>query len=229
MSAPHLKTAKVKICGITRLKDAETALALGVDALGLNFWPGTPRVIKTELAREIAALARGRALIIGVFVDASREEILRIHEEIGLDEVQLHGSEAPELLGSLGSLGLSAYKALGVAPDETKMALEDRVSTYPGKKLLLDTKLRGAMPGGTGLRFDWSLAIPIAAQRELILAGGLHPGNVREAIELVGPAWVDTASGVEAKRDGATEPGIKDADLMRAFIEAARGISAPLE
>lgn len=221
METPKLTTAKVKICGFTRIEDAEEALALGVDALGLNFWPGTPRVIKAELGREIAALARGRALIIGVFVDASREEILRVHDAVGLDEVQLHGSEPPELLRSLG---LPAYKALGVADDESEAALLQRIARYPGEKLLLDTKVRGAMPGGTGARFDWALAEPVAKTRALILAGGLHPGNVREAIERVSPSWVDTASGVEVGT-----AGVKDAELMRAFIEAARGISAPLE
>lgn len=223
MSTPRFKTAKVKICGFTRVEDAETALELGVDALGLNFWPGTPRHIKTPVAREIAALARDRALVIGVFVDASRDEIARVVDELELDEVQLHGNEPP---GFLSALGLPAYKALGVGVDEEAGALAHRVSGYAGGKLLLDTKVRGAMPGGTGESFDWSLAIPIAKERELILAGGLHPGNVREAIELVGPGWVDTASGVEGPSG---EPGVKDARLMRAFIAAARGISAPLE
>lgn len=220
MNTPKQKTAKVKICGITRVQDAEKALALGVDAIGLNFWPGTPRCIEIDKARDIASLAKGRALIIGVFVDASREEILRLCEEIGLDEVQLHGSETPEFLSSLK---LPAYKVVGVGKGEDEKALHRRCRQYPGTKLLLDTKVRGAMPGGTGARFDWSLAVKIAKERELILAGGLTAENVREAIELVEPAWVDTASGVEVGT-----PGTKDFEKMRAFVEAARGISAPL-
>jgi phosphoribosylanthranilate isomerase len=205
---------KVKVCGITRLEDALGCVERGVDALGLNFWPGTPRCVDLARACEIARAVRGRAAIVGVFVDASFEEILRIDERVGLDAIQLHGDEPPETLEALGP---RAYKALGVRAGESADEVLARTRRYPGVKILLDAKVPGAMPGGTGTRFDGRLAIAVAKERELILAGGLKPSNVAEAIAEVGPAWVDTASGVERA------PGIKDLDAVETFVRRARG------
>jgi phosphoribosylanthranilate isomerase len=204
---------RIKICGLTRADDAVGCVALGVDALGLNFWPGTPRCVSVEQARAIAEAVRGRCLLVGVFVDASVDEIRRVVAEVGLDEVQLHGDEPPEVLEALLP---NAYKALGVREDERPEDVLDRARRYGGKKILLDTRIPGAMPGGTGRRFDGRLAVAVARERDLVLAGGLGPGNVAEAARLVRPAWVDTASGVEHA------PGEKDLAAVARFVKAAR-------
>jgi phosphoribosylanthranilate isomerase len=210
---------RIKICGVTRAEDALGCVERGVDALGLNFWSGTPRHVDLARARTIADAVRGRCVLVGVFVDAPLEEIRRVVAEVGLDEVQLHGDEPPELVAALLP---SAYKALGVREGERPGEVLERARRYPGRKILLDTRVPGAMPGGTGKRFDGKLAVAVARERELVLAGGLRPENVEEAIFEVRPAWVDTASGVEH------DPGRKDLDAVAAFVAAARGATATL-
>jgi phosphoribosylanthranilate isomerase len=209
--APHanLLPGGVKICGIRTLKDAEACVEAGASALGLNFWSGTPRQVDLATARAIAEALSDAVELVAVFVDASLEEIRHVREITKIPWVQLHGSEPAELVSALGP---RAYKAVGVADAvDVRGAL-----AFPGPKLLLDARVPGAMPGGTGHAFDWSLAIEVARERELILAGGLHPGNVAEAVRRVHPWRVDVASGVESA------PGVKDHALVRAFVRAAR-------
>ena len=203
---------RVKICGLTSIEDAVAAVDAGADAIGLNFWSGSVRRCPEDMAAEIAAQVRGKTLLVGVFVDAPLSEIRRISAAVGLDCVQLHGGEPPELLAQLLP---HAYKALRVRG--TSIAAE--VARYPGEHVLLDAYVKG-MPGGTGAVFDWTLAEQIARVRKLTLAGGLTADNVADAVRAVRPFCVDTASGVESA------PGVKDAALVRRFIVQAKGALA---
>lgn len=199
---------RVKICGLTRSDDALHSVQAGADAIGLNFWPRSPRAVDVARARAIADAVRGRTLIVGVFVDASDEEIDRVRAEVGLECIQLHGSEPPEQLQRLLP---HAYKALAVR-DASSI---DAARRYPGEHLLLDAFVPG-QPGGTGHTFRWELAQDLARERHVTLAGGLTPTNVAAAIAAVRPFCVDTASGVESA------PGIKHHALVTAFIRAAK-------
>jgi len=147
--------------------------------------------------------------VVGVFVDEAPAAVARVREELGLSWVQLHGDESPD---EVRALLPGAYKAVGIASaEDVETAL-----LYPGPRLLLDARVPSAMPGGTGHRFDWDLARPLADRRALMLAGGIRPGNVAEAIARVRPAWVDVASGVERA------PGVKDPAAVEALVAAVR-------
>lgn len=201
---------RIKVCGLTRVEDANAAIELGVDTLGLNFWPGTKRCVSIARAQEIVAAVGDRAELVAVFVDADEATIRETLAATGIAWAQLHGEEPPSLVEVLLP---NAYKALGVRDDSVRA----RAASYPGEHLLLDAAVPGAMPGGTGQTFDWALAVEIARTRKLTLAGGLNPANVAEAVRVVAPYRVDVASGVESA------PGIKDPARMRAFVEAVRG------
>jgi len=200
---------KVKICGITRESDAIAAADAGADLIGLNLWPGTPRFVTVETARHIADAVRGRAEIVAVFVDAMRDEILSAIDCLGTRMVQLHGSELPELAASLE--GVRVIKAVRVARKNDLQVLRD----FPAFAFLLDAKVEG-LRGGTGRTFDWNLARAAAEHSRVLLAGGLTPDNVADAVRVVRPWGVDTASGVEAR------PGIKDETKMKHFVANAK-------
>jgi phosphoribosylanthranilate isomerase len=200
--------AEVKICGLTTVADTLRCIEAGADAIGLNFWPQSPRSIDLATARTIVEAAGDRVQLVGVFVDFSVAQIREILMETGIEWAQLHGQETPQQVAELLP---RAYKAIGVK-DRCTIAL---ARTYPGEHLLLDASVPG-LPGGTGRTFDWAVAAEVARERKLTLAGGLEPSNVAEAIEMVNPFRVDVASGVES------EPGKKDPDLVRSFIEAAK-------
>lgn len=200
---------KVKICGITREGDATAAADAGADLIGLNLWPGTPRFVSVAHARRIADAVRGRIEIVAVFVDASRDEILYAIDQIGAQAVQLHGSETPQLAASLGDIRV--IKAVRVAQQKDLRQLED----FPAFAFVLDAKVQG-FRGGTGQTFDWGLARTAARQNRILLAGGLTPENVAEAVRVVRPWGVDTASGVE------TSPGVKDHRKLELFVANAK-------
>lgn len=207
---------QVKICGVTRLDNALACVDAGADLLGLNFYPPSPRFVSLEQAARLAEGLRGSAVkLVGVFVNAGAEEIRTALRTCGLDLAQLSGDEPPELLAALGH---AAFKALRPA-DEA--ALQEDLRRYPpglqAPAYLLDAHRAGAY-GGTGLAADWSLAAGLARRAPLLLAGGLTPDNVAEAVRRVQPWGVDVASGVELA------PGIKDPALVRAFIRAAKGL-----
>ncbi len=208
MSAP-----RIKICGITRVEDAEHATRAGADYLGLNFWPRSKRHVSVERAAELAAAARAvnpHVEIVGLFVDPTRDEALAAHRRIDLDAFQLHGDESIELVTELGG-HLAVWKAHQV----TGAAVIDGLGRWPADPLL-DAPSAGR--GGSGTTFDWSLAArAVAGGHRVILAGGLTPANVAAAIAAVHPFAVDVASGVERA------PGHKDPDLVIAFIAAVRG------
>lgn len=197
----------IKICGVTRIGDADACAALGVDWIGLNFVPGSPRCIGAAAARAIADAVRGRLEVVGVVADLDEAGIEELCLAVGLDRVQLHGHEGPELLRRLGG---RAYKALrvGSAADVAE------AGRYPGL-ILVDAKVAGAL-GGTGKTVDGALVAPLARARPMMLAGGLGPGNVADAVGAVVPFGVDAASGVERA------PGVKDLDAVAAFVRAAR-------
>jgi phosphoribosylanthranilate isomerase len=205
----------IKICGLTSVRDAEMVVRAGADAIGLNFVSSSPRRIAIPLAREIARAVQGRVELVGVFANQPVSEVLAIKAEVGLDWIQLHGDEPSEAVEQCGP---RTMKALRVA-DAADVA---RADLFAGRRLLVDTKVSGAL-GGTGQTFDWSLVDRLARERELLLAGGLGPDNVALAVQKVRPFGIDTASGVESS------PGAKSPEITRAFIERARAASSALQ
>jgi len=202
----------IKICGLTRVEDALDAVSAGADALGINFYPGSPRCVSQELAKAIVDAVAERALTVGVFVDTAAEEIQRLQASVGFRCVQFHGAEPPEQVARFLP---HAYKALRVRGPQ----VIDEARRFPGEHILLDAYVPGQV-GGTGATFDWQLAAQIAKERKVTLAGGLNPGNVAEAIAAVRPFCVDVASGVESS------PGIKDRNLIIDFVNAVHEVSA---
>lgn len=199
---------RIKICGITRAADAEACVAAGADMLGLNFVPGSPRRVSALAAQAIAAAVRGKIAIVGVVASEDLEALRRLAAEVGLDRLQLHGDEPPELVAALGPL---AFKAIRVAgPEDIELA-----ARYPGEPILLDAKVEGLL-GGTGHPVPTALVAPLARTRAVLLAGGLGPENVAAAVRAVRPWGVDVASGVESR------PGEKDVAKLAAFVAAAR-------
>jgi phosphoribosylanthranilate isomerase len=210
----------VKICGIGTPEDARDAVAAGADALGFVFWFMSPRRVEPARAAAIARELPASVLRVGVFVDAPRDEMLRISDEVGLDLVQLHGEEPLE---ALAGLPRPALKAVRVGKQFTAGEALRWAGHAAG--VVVDTRLPGEtqLPGGTGVPFDWSLVKDLARRLDfLMLAGGLNPDNVAEAVRAVRPHAVDVSSGVERV------PGRKDPARVRAFVEAARAVEAEL-
>jgi phosphoribosylanthranilate isomerase len=202
---------RIKICGVTRLEDAQAAVELGAWAVGMVFYEHSPRLCSLADAELIGAALHRRAEIAGVFVNSTLEQIADVSERAGLTLVQLHGDEGPSFAGEVARrTGARTIKAAAVRGAET---LQD-LARFHTDFHLLDGYTAG-LRGGTGERFDWTLLESRRSKVPLILSGGLTPGNVAEAIAQVHPYAVDVASGVESA------PGIKDHELMRALIEAA--------
>lgn len=205
---------RIKICGITRIEDAEFAARNGADALGLNFAPASRRRVTPEAAAPIARSVAGRAIRVGVFLDADPDEVRRVLAEVELDALQFHGAETADYCESFG---LPYVKTLRVTArvDGATLARE-----HPGACChLLDTFVPG-QAGGTGQTFDWSLW-PTDAGLKLALAGGLTPENVGDAIRRLRPWAVDVAGGVE---NGT--PGCKDRERTRRFVAVVRAADA---
>lgn len=198
-----------KICGITRVEDALAAAHAGADAIGLVFYPKSPRAVSVQQAREIVAALPPFVTTVGLFVNASRCEINEILDAVPLDVLQFHGDETP---ADCEGFHRPWYKALRVGDGEDIAAQVARYANASG--ILLDTFVAG-VPGGTGERFDWSL-IPPALGKPLILAGGLTVENVQQAIAQVRPYAVDVSGGVEASK------GIKDVAKVLAFVQRVR-------
>jgi phosphoribosylanthranilate isomerase len=201
-------TVRVKICGITRHEDARHAIACGADALGLVFYDQSPRCVTLAQAREIVAGLPPFVSLVGLFVNAEADFIRQTVESCGLDVVQLHGDEPPE---ACHHGRLKVIKALRV---QNRQSLEN-LAAYQVSAILLDAWSPDRY-GGSGECFDWQLAAEVAHARSLILAGGLTPENVGEAVQTVRPYAVDVSSGVESS------PGIKDPEKVAAFIARAR-------
>ncbi len=214
-------TGVIKICGIRRVDHALVTAEAGADLIGFNFYAGSKRRVEPEIAREaITAIryANPDVRTVGLFVGASRDEILRVHDIAGFDLLQLH---KPESLAGLAAIGLPSLLPVRVAPDEDPEALHRHAidaANGVAEYVLMDG-YHPELAGGTGVRADWDVARSLAEQVPLLLAGGLNPGNIAEAIAAVRPAGVDVAGGVE--RDGEKSP-----DLIRAFIANARAAFA---
>jgi phosphoribosylanthranilate isomerase len=211
---------RVKICGITRVEDGLAAARAGADAIGLNFWPGTPRVVAVERARGITVALPPFVAVVGLFVDPDPGEVRAMLAAVRVDLIQFHGREAADLCRSFARPYL---KALPVAGGASGDRLLEYAARYPDAAgLLFDAPAAGGLPGGTGRTFDWN-ALPKGLAQPLVLSGGLDSGNVREAIRRVRPWAVDVSSGVEARdADGIPMKGIKDPARIGAFIEEVR-------
>lgn len=199
---------RIKICGITNAKDALLASELGADALGFIFHPESKRFIEPEKAGEIIALLPPFITTVGVFVNKSNEYIMSAIEKSGVQLVQMHGDETPELCREL------PFKAIKAIRVKDKSDLE-RVELYPLEAILLD-KYSDKEYGGTGKSFNWDWISGLNTKKNIILSGGLTPENVGEAVRTAAPYAVDVSTGVE------DSPGIKNEEKMRKFIEAVR-------
>jgi phosphoribosylanthranilate isomerase len=207
------RAPRIKFCGITRLEDAQAAVEAGAWALGMILWPGSARACDPVDAARIASVLRRKTELVGVFVNQPLDDIAHLVETIPLSTVQLHGDEGPVYATEVARrTGAKVIKAMPVRGFKDVQA----VSAYTTDFHLLDTHREG-LRGGTGETFDWRLLERRRSDVPLILSGGLHAGNVAEAIAASHPYAVDVASGVESA------PGVKDHDKLRAFAEAVRG------
>jgi len=206
----------IKICGISDRASLDAAIGAGADHIGLVFFAKSPRNVGIEQAAALADHAGGRTKIVGLFVDPDADFLNRLRQSVRLDVIQLHGKEAPEKVAQIQAAhGLPVWKAIGVR----KTADLDAARQYQGvSRILYDAKPpEGAdLPGGTGLRIDWSLMAGYRHAMPWILAGGLDPRNVSEAIHATGADFVDVSSGVESA------PGVKDAARIAEFCKAVR-------
>ena len=211
-----MSNTRAKICGLSRHDDLAAAIEAGATYIGFNFFPRSPRYVTPESARALAIEVPPGVAKVALVVDANDVELDAILETTPIDMLQFHGSETPEYIARMrGRYGLPVMKALGIAHSDDLPAIDAFAPVCD--QLLIDAKppKDAVLPGGNGVTFDWRL---IASRRwscPWMLAGGLTPDNVGQAIALTGAAQVDVSSGVESA------PGIKDPDLMRAFISAA--------
>jgi len=203
---------KIKICGIKTVTDALAAMEAGADLIGFNFYSKSPRYIDVGICRDIMSVMRkyGYVTYVGVFVNASVEVIRATIETCGLSLAQLHGDETSEMLGALDGKAFKAFRGVPAAIDG--------FARSESPALLVDAAVKGVY-GGSGVTADWSGAAELAKKYSLLLAGGLTPENVAEAVDRVKPWGVDVASGVESA------PGQKDPNKMKAFVRAVQSES----
>ena len=212
---------RVKICGITRVADAVCASRAGADAIGLNFWSGTPRFVEVGRAREIADALPPFVTKVGLFVDPDVSQVRAILDAVPLDVLQFHGTEEPDLCRSFARPYLKAVHMKDGVDLLEYAALYDDAAGF-----VFDSYWPGDLPGGTGRAFDWSrLSADVRAKlpSAVILSGGLDPRNVESAIREVRPWAVDVSSGVEeVGPDGKVRRGLKDASRIEAFMNGVR-------
>jgi phosphoribosylanthranilate isomerase len=208
---------RIKICGITRVDDGLAAARAGADAIGLVFWPGTPRRVDAATARAIADAMPPFVTVVGLFVDPDAGEVRAVCDAVPLDLLQFHGSEAPALCRTFGKRYLKAF-AVGDGVD----LLKSTAGYDDAAGWIFDAHVPGDLPGGTGRTFDWS-RLPRDLARPLVVSGGLDAANVGDAIARLRPHAVDVSSGVEARdAAGKVRRGIKDAARIVAFTRAVR-------
>lgn len=196
---------KIKICGITSVADAVAIANAGADAIGLVFYPPSPRYVQPVLAHEIALALPAFVNIVGLFVDAEPDEINAVLDQVAIDTLQFHGQESEHACSLYGK---PYIKSVAMQPD---VDVAELIAQYPSASaLLLDTFVEN-LPGGTGQVFDWK-KVPVNSHKPLILAGGLTPENVQSAIEQTHPYAVDVSGGVESSK------GKKDIDKVQLFI-----------
>jgi len=201
----------VKVCGITRLEDALHAISSGATALGFVFWPASPRCVTPDQGRTIVAALPPGVTTVGVFVNESVEVVRQTLAVSGVGTVQLHGDETAAYAASLAA---PVFRAIAPGRDATPL------QEWPADTTFLIDAHDPVRRGGTGLMVDWTYAAHLARRYRLVLAGGLTPANVAEAIEQVQPFGVDVSSGVEAA------PGVKDPRKVAAFLSSARAAFA---
>jgi phosphoribosylanthranilate isomerase len=206
----------IKVCGITKLEDAFAAVEAGVDALGFNFYPESPRLIDPEVARDISVELPGSVIKVGVFVDAAEEIVSEISQYLGLDYLQFHGHETPYYCEQFATPYWKAFRL----KDERTLALMEKFDPYA---YLIDAYQEGVL-GGTGQVADWELASKASHLGRIVLAGGIDPDNVKKALAAVRPWCIDACSGIES------EPGIKDhaaitelVKRVQEFMEGGQG------
>lgn len=207
---------RVKICGLTTRQTALAAADAGATYIGLNFFPQSPRFLDVKAAKDLAVCLPPGVAKVALTVDASDSVLDEIVTSVPLDFLQLQGSETPERVSELRArFGLPVMKAVGIADANDLKNLDDFEGV--ADQLLVDAKPAkdATLPGGNGVAFDWRLIANRRWSKPWMLAGGLNPNNVAEAISLTGARQVDVASGVESA------PGVKDPELMRAFVLAA--------
>jgi len=211
-----MPTPAIKICGISTPQSLEAAIRARADYAGFVFFPRSPRNVTPAEAAQLSERAAGRITRVGLFVDAADDTVAEALAAARLDVLQLHGSETPERAAQLQArFGVKVWKALSVACADDIA----RAKAYAGvaERVLFDAKTpKGALPGGMGLSFDWTLVANWKGPIDWGLAGGLSPDNVAEAARLTGAPLVDTSSGVESV------PGVKDNDRIAAFCAAVR-------
>lgn len=204
-----MSRTRIKICGITRPEDAVVAADAGADAIGLVFYPQSPRAVTAQQAAEIVAVVPAFVSIVALFVNEPAESIRRISHDVAIDLFQFHGDESPEFCRQFDRPWIKALRV------REGMDIAAACGEYNGSRgILLDTYQKG-VPGGTGQSFDWHLVSP-ELPTSVVLAGGLHHGNVAQAIATVKPAAVDVSGGVESK------PGLKDREKINRFVAAVR-------
>ncbi len=207
-----MNRVRIKICGITNVDDAKLCVSVGVEMIGLNFYPKSPRYISPAQAREIVEATRNRIEHVGVFVDASAEQVRDVAAIVDLRSMQLHGAASPEICRDLAQ----EFRVIRALRTDESFRPET-ASAFAGCDVLVDAH-HSELHGGTGTTCDWPAAHATRAfTRFLILSGGLTSDNVADAIAQVGPHAVDVCSGVEQA------PGIKDQDAVKNFVTAARG------
>lgn len=202
----------IKVCGITRLEDADAIAALKPDAVGINLWPKSPRSVSVEVAQKLCAALRGRVEIVLVTVDFTLAQLQQLQKDLRPDWQQLHGNE-PDVV--LNTLGPRAFRAIGLGND----ADVERAIAAPGVRVLVDAR-DDVQRGGTGKLAPASLAERVCRARQTILAGGLHADNVAQAVLQFKPFGVDAASLLESA------PGLKDLHLVEKYIAHARAAFA---
>ena len=199
---------KVKICGMTQLKDALFAVEQGVDAVGFIFYKKSPRAVTMKTVREIIKKLPPLVETVGVFVNESAERVNKMADYCGLDLVQLHGEESPAFCRKIRRRVIKAFRVKDLQSIK-------QLAKFPVSGFLLDT-FSDNLHGGTGKTFDWNLALPAKKMGPVILAGGLTPRNILQAVRQVRPYGVDVCSGVEKS------PGIKDLEKVRTFLKNIR-------
>ena len=215
---------RIKICGITTIDDGQAAMAAGADAIGLNFYRSSPRYVELTTAKQIRAALPAEMTVVGLFVNAPTDEVRRIWDELGLSLIQLHGDESPEYLAELAPRPIMRALRVsvgGLPAVRDYLARCQQLGCSP-RRLLWDSLVGGSY-GGSGMTSDWDAAADYTRQRAtppLVLAGGLNPENVAQAIYTVRPHAVDTASGVESS------PGRKSPAKLVAFVRAAQSAFA---
>ncbi len=209
----------VKICGLKTEETMQAALDAGADMVGLVFFPKSPRHVSLTDACRLADMARGKAQIVALTVDMDLAGLSRINELVAPDIFQFHGSESPEFIAlAKVTLRCKAMKAIGISTMDDLALAPPYVNV--ADRLLFDAKppKESDIPGGNGVSFDWTILKDLDLGKPFMLSGGLSPNNVAEAVAKSGALAVDVSSGVER------EKGVKDSDLIRAFISAARSV-----